>query len=54
MAPHGVNKGFMVYLVGWQKYESKDDLLNELKMPDILWFTTDERIQRVWEMGMLK
>lgn len=28
--------------------------MNELEMPDIPWFTVDERIQRLKEMGMLK
>lgn len=47
VAACGVKKrvNSLQYLAGWQNYESKRWFTtNELEMPDIPWFTVDERI----------
>ncbi|XP_013365704.1 PREDICTED: Friend virus susceptibility protein 1-like, partial [Chinchilla lanigera] len=55
VAARGVKKG-VNSLFGWlaEVWIKRRPTVNELEMPDVPWFTTEEGIQRLREMGMLE
>lgn len=55
MAVRGVNKG-VNSLFGWltEEWIKRWPTVNELEVPKILWFTVDEGIQRLRQMGILE